>query len=195
MDTTSCDREHAPLPDAVLFDRDGTLIEDVPYNRDPESVRALPGAREALQRLRSCGVLIGAVTNQSGVGLGLLNDGDVQRVDERVEELLGGIDTWKVCPHAPEARCRCRAPRVGLILAACRDLGVLPRNTVVVGDQGADMVAAGRAGARGILVPSHLTSRSEIVRAPAVAGDLSSAVILALGPDRARDARVRDEAA
>lgn len=57
---------------AVLFDRDGTLVEDVPYNSNPDAVQPVPGAREALDALRAAGVLVGMVTNQSGVGRGLL---------------------------------------------------------------------------------------------------------------------------
>ena len=65
---------------AVLFDRDGTLVEDVPYNGDPEQVRPVAGAREAVRRLRSAGVAVGVVTNQSGVGRGLISRGDADAV-------------------------------------------------------------------------------------------------------------------
>ncbi|WP_229231695.1 D-glycero-alpha-D-manno-heptose-1,7-bisphosphate 7-phosphatase [Sinomonas cyclohexanicum] len=181
MKTMTSRRRRAPA--AVLFDRGGTLVIDVPYNGDPALVRTLPGARKALERLRSVGVRTGVVTNQSGVALGLVEPEGVRAVNARVEDLLGHFDTWQVCPHAPQDGCRCRKPKAGLILAACRQLGLAPHDVVVIGDLGRDMCAARRAGARGILVPSPATLRREILEAPTVAGDLWSAVTLALGPD------------
>lgn len=164
------------LFDAVLFDRDGTLIQDVPYNRDPDRVRPLAGAREALARLRAAGLRLGVVTNQSGLGTGRLTHADLARVHERVTQLLGPIDTWQVCPHRPEADCRCRKPAPGLVLDAARALGTTPQRCVVVGDVGRDMVAAGAAGAAGLLVPTAATRPDEVAAAPAVAGDLHRAV-------------------
>ena len=169
-----------PLFDAVLFDRDGTLIEDVPFNGDPDRVRPMPGAREALDRLRSAGLRLGVVTNQSGVARGLLTLDDVARVNARVEELLGPFDTWQVCPHDDGDGCRCRKPAPGLVYAAAAALGTTPRRCVVVGDVGRDMTAAGAAGAAGILVPTAVTRPEEIAAAPAVAGDVAGAVHLIL---------------
>jgi histidinol-phosphate phosphatase family protein len=180
------------IPAAVLFDRDGTLVVDVPYNGDPALVRPVPGARQTLERLRSLGVRIGVVSNQSGVALGLLDLEDVRAVNARVEELLGPFDTWQFCPHGPQDGCRCRKPKAGLVLAACRDLGVSPRDVVLIGDIGSDMGAARHAGARGIMVPGPATLRREVLDAPAVAGDLWSAVTLALGPELSGDAAYPD---
>jgi HAD superfamily hydrolase (TIGR01662 family) len=168
-------------PTAVLFDRDGTLVEDVPYNGDPDRVRVVPGAREALRLLRACGVRTGVVTNQSGIGRGLLSAGQVRRVNERVEELLGPFDGWFVCPHRPGAGCRCRKPRPGLVLAAAHRLGVPPGTCAVVGDIAADMLAARAAGARGVLVPNASTRPEETAREAAVAPDVLTAVRRLLG--------------
>ena len=96
------------LFDAVLFDRDGTLVEDVPYNGDPAAVRPMPGARAALDRLRAAGLRIGVVTNQSGLAAGKFTPHDLARVHARMAELLGPLDTVQVCPHAPDAGCDCR---------------------------------------------------------------------------------------
>ncbi|WP_138443994.1 D-glycero-alpha-D-manno-heptose-1,7-bisphosphate 7-phosphatase [Sinomonas susongensis] len=181
MEKARLDQSWATTPAAVLFDRDGTLVHDVPYNRDPQMVSPVPGASEALGRLRAAGVRTGVVTNQSGIGRGLMGSVDVYRVNRRVDELLGPFDVWRVCPHHPEQGCRCRKPRPGLVLSACRALRVAPEDVVVVGDIGTDMEAAGRAGARGILVPTPVTLPEEVEAAPAVAPDLLSAVMLALG--------------
>src|SRR5947207_9224822 len=89
-------------PVAVLFDRDGPLVHDVPYNGDAQAVRPVAGARAALERLRRAGVPTAVVTNQSGVGRGLITSDQVTAVNRRVDELLGPLGPWIVCPHAPE---------------------------------------------------------------------------------------------
>ncbi|MFC7733962.1 HAD-IIIA family hydrolase [Actinomadura keratinilytica] len=165
---------------AVLFDRDDTLVRDVPYNGDPARVEPVPGARRALDRLRRRGVRIGVVSNQSGVARGLVTRADVRRVNDRVDELLGPIDVWEVCPHGPDDRCPCRKPRPGLVVRAARRLEVAPSACVVIGDVGADMRAAEAAGARGVLVPTGRTRPEEVADAPEVAPDLRAAVTRAL---------------
>ncbi|MEV5953407.1 HAD-IIIA family hydrolase [Streptomyces sp. NPDC051987] len=168
---------------AVLFDRDGTLIADVPYNGDPERVRLLPGARQAVDLLRGAGVATGVVSNQSGIGRGLLTHADVRRVNARADALLGGVDVWLYCPHPPEAGCDCRKPRPGLVLRAARRLGSAPGACVVIGDIAADLGAARAAGARGVLVPNAATRPEEVARAPVTAPDLLCAVRGLLGGD------------
>lgn len=172
-------------PAAILFDRDGTLVTDVPYNRDPDAVRPMPGAAAALDRLRRAGVPVGVVTNQSGVARGLITPAELAAVNRRVEELLGRFDAWEICPHDEDAGCACRKPRPGLILRAAHRLGVATRDCVVIGDIGRDMAAAARAGARGILVPTPVTLAAEVAAAPETAPGLAAAVALALG-DAAR---------
>jgi histidinol-phosphate phosphatase family protein len=167
-------------PLAVLLDRDGTLVVDVPYNGDPERVAPVPGAEAAVQRLRRAGVKLAVISNQSGVGRGMLTDEQVTAVNRRVEELLGPVGPWLVCPHAPEARCDCRKPAPGLVLQAAALLGVDPRRCAVIGDIGADMEAASAAGARGVLVPTPATRPAEIRAAAEVACDLEAAVDLLL---------------
>jgi histidinol-phosphate phosphatase family protein len=169
-------------PKAVLFDRDGTLVVDVPYNGDPGRVVAMPGAREAVARLRGAGVALGVVSNQSGVARGVLAVEQVEAVNRRVEELLGPLGPWMVCPHGPGDGCRCRKPGPGLIEAAAGALGVEPAECVVIGDVGADVEAARAVGARAVLVPTPVTRGEEVAAAPEVAADLLAAVELLLGP-------------
>jgi histidinol-phosphate phosphatase family protein len=173
-------RGRADLPAAVLFDRDDTLIHDVPYNGDPEAVRPVPGAVAALARLRELGVPIGVVSNQSGVARGLITTDQLSAVNARIDELLGPFDTWQICLHGEATGCDCRKPAPGLIEKAAADLGVSAGECVVIGDIGADVEAARAAGARGILVPTARTLPAEIRNAPEVAADLTAAVRLAL---------------
>ena len=168
-------------PAAVLFDRDGTLVADVPYNGDPELVRPMPHAREALERLRHAGIPTAVVSNQSGVGRGRLSLEQVHAVNRRIEELLGPVGPWFVCVHAPDEGCSCRKPLPGLVLEAAGVLGVDAADVVVIGDIGADIEAARAAGARAVLVPNGKTLAEEVVAAPAVAPDLARAVELVLG--------------
>jgi HAD superfamily hydrolase (TIGR01662 family) len=169
-----------PVPDAVLFDRDGTLVVDVPYNGDPAKVRPVEGALEALDRLRLAGVPVGVVTNQSGVARGLLTEDDVAAVNRRIEQLLGPFDVWQVCPHDPAAGCECRKPRPGMVLRACDALQVHPARTVLVGDIGSDVDAATAAGASGILVPTSVTLPDEVTAAQRWAPDITAATDLIL---------------
>ncbi|MDQ3643467.1 MAG: HAD family hydrolase, partial [Actinomycetota bacterium] len=169
------------VPHAVLFDRDGTLVEDVPYNGAPEQVAPMPGAGAALDRLREAGVAVGVVSNQSGVARGLLTIEQVYAVNRRIEELLGPLGVWVICPHGPEEGCNCRKPRPGMVLRAAAQLGVDAARCAVVGDIGADIEAAEAAGARSILVPTPRTLPSEVTRAREVASDLASAIRRLLG--------------
>jgi D-glycero-D-manno-heptose 1,7-bisphosphate phosphatase len=171
---------------AILFDRDGTLIVDVPYIRDPERVVPMPSAAEAMRLARAAGAATGVVTNQSGVGRGLLSREQVAQVNRRVDALLGPFDVWAVCPHAPDADCGCRKPRPGLILEACAALDVRPEDVVVIGDIAGDLEAAHAAGARAVLVPTAVTEHTDISSAEHVAVDLAEAVRTAL---RMQDSR------
>ncbi len=176
----------------VLFDRDGTLVHDVPYNGDPALVAPVPGAADALDRARRH-LAIGVVTNQSGVAAGLLAEADVQRVNRRVEQLLGPFDVVRWCPHGRGGGCACRKPEPGMVLDAAAALGVDPARAAVVGDILADVLAAEAAGGVGVLVPNRVTLPEEVAAARLVAEDLAAAVDLLLtmparGPERSCEA-------
>jgi histidinol-phosphate phosphatase family protein len=168
-------------PLAVLFDRDGTLVHDVPYNGDPARVRPVEGARRAVERLRAAGLKVGLVTNQSGIARGLLTPDDVRAVNDELQRQVGAFDAVAFCPHGPGDGCACRKPAPGLVLEAARALGVPVAATVVIGDIGADVGAAAAAGARSVLVPTPVTLPEEVQAAPVVAADLDAAVELVLG--------------
>ncbi|NKX86335.1 HAD family hydrolase [Nocardia coubleae] len=176
-------RSRCAPPAAVLFDRDATLIEDVPYLGDPALVRPVPGAADALARLRADGIPIGVVSNQSGIARGLITHAQVRAVNAAVDQLLGPFDTWQFCPHGPADGCACRKPAPGMVFRATEELGVAPADCVLIGDIGADIEAAQAAGCAAILVPTPITRRAEIDHARAtalVALDLPTAVALAM---------------
>ncbi|WP_432573107.1 HAD-IIIA family hydrolase [Kineococcus sp. SYSU DK005] len=177
----------APWPPpvrAVLFDRDGTLVHDVPYNGDPELVEPVDGAAQALARVRAAGLRTGLVSNQSGVARGLITREQVGAVNDRLAALLGPFDTVQVCTDGPGAPSSHRKPEPGMVLDAARALGVLPAECLLVGDIGADVEAALSAGARAVLVPTPVTLPAEVEAAPVVAATLPGAVDLALAAAR-----------
>jgi D-glycero-D-manno-heptose 1,7-bisphosphate phosphatase len=161
---------------AVLFDRDGTLVHDVPYNGNPDRVRAVDGAAAAVARLRRNCVFAGVITNQSGIARGLLSESEAQAVNRRVSELVGPFDCMQMCAHGPEDGCACRKPAPGMVYEACRFLQTSPVYCAVIGDIGADIAAAEAAGATGVLVPTAVTLQSEIDEAMWVARDLAHAL-------------------
>ncbi len=132
---------------ALFVDRDGTLIVDVGYPRDPAQVEPLPGAAGALRALAAHFALV-IVSNQSGIGRGLITPAEAHAVHARVVERFGQAGVTFAgayyCPHDPGAGCACRKPAPGLLLDAARELGLDLAASVMVGDKPSD-VAAGRA--------------------------------------------------
>ena len=167
---------------AVFVDRDGTLIEDVGYLRDPDGVRLVDGAAEALSRLADAGFLLVVVSNQSGIARGLIDPSEAQAVHDRfVSELEDrGVSPAVVqyCPHAPDAGCDCRKPAPGLLLAAARELGLDLEASFMIGDKLSDVEAGRRAGCRGVLISR---ARTDASGADHIAVDWSDAVSFILG--------------
>jgi histidinol-phosphate phosphatase family protein len=171
-------RPLAPRSEAILFDREGALVTGTTTAGDPGELELAPGAADAVARARAAGMAVGVVTSQSAEG-GLSSE-ETARVNARVDELVGPVDVWLECTHAPDEECPCRKPAPGLIYLAAAALGTLPERCVVVGDVGSDVEAAQAAGARAVLVPSSRTTAEEIDAAPVVASTLAEAVTLAL---------------
>jgi histidinol-phosphate phosphatase family protein len=163
-------------PEALLCDRDGTLIADVPYNGDPSKVEPLPGVAAALDRARLAGLRLAVVTNQSAVGRGLISHDQLQAVNARLCELLGPFDVIVCCPHDEGDGCSCRKPRPGLVRLAAELLELNPAACVMIGDTGADVAAADGAGAIGVLVPNDRTMPLEVRGVAHLHVDFSSAV-------------------
>src|SRR5439155_13322560 len=91
---------------AVFLDKDGTLVEDVPYNVDPERIRLMPGAAEGLFLLHSAGYKLFVVSNQSGVARGYFEETALRAVRARLRSLFEHIGVtlsgFYYCPHHPE---------------------------------------------------------------------------------------------
>ncbi|MFJ6378673.1 HAD-IIIA family hydrolase [Kitasatospora sp. NPDC092039] len=137
---------------AVLFGRDGTLLQDVSCNGDPAMVHPTAGIRAALAALRAAGFALGVLSNQPAVARGMLGRGQVDAIQARAELLLGPVDVWAVCPHGSHDGCACRMPAPGLVTAACRALGLPPAHVTVIGCTDSVIAAALAAGAHAIRV-------------------------------------------
>jgi histidinol-phosphate phosphatase family protein len=151
---------------ALFLDRDGTLIVDVGYPRDPARVEVLPGAIEALRALQRDRALV-IVSNQSGLGRGLITPAEAAAVAARVREVFAteGIAFAGVyhCPHAPEAGCACRKPRPGMLEQAARELDLDLAGSTIVGDKPSDLAAGHAVGARGVLYAGDWASVRDLV--------------------------------
>jgi D-glycero-D-manno-heptose 1,7-bisphosphate phosphatase len=147
---------------AVFLDRDGTLVEEVPYLHDPERVVLLPGAG-TLAGLAAAGYALVVVTNQAGVARGRYDEAAVEAVHRRLAELLAGVgvrlDAVLYCPHHPEATvpgyaraCRGRKPGPGMLEAASTRLGLDLAASVMIGNHPTDVGAAVAAGVTPLFV-------------------------------------------
>lgn len=140
----------------VILDRDGVLNAEPPdggYISEPSQFHWLPGSLDALRALKSRRIRVTIATNQSGIGRGLLSRDQLQRIQQKMDEdAAGAIRAHFVCPHAPEANCDCRKPRAQLIFRAIESSGVPSAQTLLVGDDMRDLLAARHAGIKAILV-------------------------------------------
>jgi D-glycero-D-manno-heptose 1,7-bisphosphate phosphatase len=140
----------------VVLDRDGTINVERHYLADPDQVELLDGAAEGLRHLRSLGLDLIVVTNQSGVGRGYFTASTLNRIHNRLVERLASegirLSGIYVCPHVPDDGCRCRKPNTALMERAARELGFEPRNAFVIGDKASDVELGRRAESTTLLV-------------------------------------------
>lgn len=170
---------------AVFLDRDGTIIHDRDYPRDPDLVQLLPGAAAAIRTLNEHGIPIVVVTNQSGIARGLVTVADYEAVHGRMVELLRAegaaiLDAY-MCPHLPEisGECECRKPGTLMYRQAATRHGLALDRSAYIGDRWRDVAPALALGGRGILVPSPSTpdaDRDRAEREAELAPDLATAV-------------------
>ncbi|MEM5460240.1 HAD-IIIA family hydrolase [Paraburkholderia phytofirmans] len=151
------------LRPAVFLDKDGTLLDDVPYNIDPALMRLAPGARDALALLGASPFALFVISNQPGVALGLFARSALKDVEAQLHHLLAGCGAtlsgayW--CPHHPDGKvppydvgCDCRKPGAGLLLRAARAHQIDLAHSWFIGDILDDVEAGNRAGCRTVLL-------------------------------------------
>lgn len=150
----------------VFLDRDGTLNEDLGYIKSAAELRLLPGVAASLARLKAAGAKLVVVTNQSGIGRGLLTHKDLEAVHARLQGILEGeeaaLDAIYFCPHHPDDGCRCRKPGTAMVERAASELQLDLRRAYVIGDRAHDIELGNIVGAKTILLPC--TSDDERMR-------------------------------
>lgn len=177
---------------AIFLDKDGTLIEDVPYNVDPGKIRLLPRAAEGAAAFQAAGFKLIVVSNQSGVARGCFEESALRAVEQRLRELLAeaGVRLAGLyyCPHHPQGTvaayahsCTCRKPQPGMLLRAAADHDLDLSQCWMAGDILDDVEAGRRAGCGTILIDNG--GETEWVMSPerrpdVVAQDLAHAACL-----------------
>lgn len=183
----------------VLLDRDGTIIVNKHYQKDPDVTELLPYAKEGLELLRAAGFGLIMITNQSGIGRGYLSRSDLAAVNRRVISELGGGDDYfdgiYYCPHVVGDDCLCRKPRTGMLELAALNLGMNLCETYVVGDREIDVMAGDAVGATTVLVRTGggaETERNKLADPDYAADDLLDAArwIIDREERRTRDTEV-----
>jgi histidinol-phosphate phosphatase family protein len=167
---------------AVFIDKDGTLVENVPYNVDPAQIALTPGAADGIAALARHGYRVIVVSNQPGVALGKFAPAALDAVQARLAELVA-LDGFYFCPHAPAAGCGCRKPAPGLLEQAAREHGVSLGESWLIGDILDDIEAGRRAGCRTVLLDNGNETEWQLTpeRVPHhVARDLGEAAALIL---------------
>lgn len=183
-----------PRRPAAFLDRDGTLIHDAHYLRDPAAVRLIDGVTGALQQLSAAGFALIVITNQSGIARGLLSEAEYEAVRARLDELLDRegvtLDATLHCPHEPSISgpCQCRKPGSLLYEHAIAQFNVDIARSLFVGDRWRDVAPGLKLGGTAVLVPSADTPKEDVERAgreARVANSLAAAAALVLNPREA----------
>lgn len=139
---------------ALFLDRDGTVIHDRGYISNPSDVELLPGAAEALRGIQTAGWILIVVSNQSGVGRGLITSDQMDAVQRRFIELLAAeritIAASYFCVHSPEVACVCRKPSPYHLQLAAREHALDLTKSCMIGDRESDLLCGKNAGCRTI---------------------------------------------
>jgi len=164
---------------AVFLDRDGTIVRDTAYVRDPDDVELLPGAAASIRRLNERGLPVIVVTNQSGIARGLITEQDYERVRRRLDKLLEAegarIDASYHCPHHPDfsGPCECRKPGLKLFRQAAAEHGLDLGRSFYVGDRRRDVEPVRQTYGQGILIQRESTPPED-----RLSGEFTSIVIV-----------------
>jgi D,D-heptose 1,7-bisphosphate phosphatase len=151
---------------AVFLDKDGTLVEDVPYNINPELIRLADGALEGLRFLQDMGYQLFIVTNQSGIARGYFREQDLKPTIKKIRELLSqagvSLKGFYYCPHSPSGEvqkyavdCFCRKPKPGMLYRAALEHDINLAESWMIGDILNDVEAGNHAGCRTILIDNQ----------------------------------------
>ena len=143
----------------LFLDRDGVLNVRTPddYVKTPAEWIPVPGLETAMQQLSALFGRIIVVTNQAGIGKGLMTEADLDAVHQKMLDLIhtsgGRIDAVYHCPHRRDEGCDCRKPATGMALrakVAFPDIDFT--QSWMVGDSISDMQLGFRLGMKTVLI-------------------------------------------
>lgn len=169
----------------VFLDRDGVINRNKEdYVRTCDEFVFLPGALEGLTKLKAAHVTTVVVSNQAGIGRGLIDPAELERITrkmtEGVTECGGEITGFYHCPHRKDEGCGCRKPETGMFVRAGEELGFDPTDAFFIGDAKSDIEAGHKLGCKTILVLTGKTAIEDVSewehRPTHIANDLPSAV-------------------
>jgi D-glycero-D-manno-heptose 1,7-bisphosphate phosphatase len=166
---------------AVFFDRDGTLMEEVHYCADPAQVKLYPGVPDALRKLKEAGFRTFVITNQSGIGRGLITEAQYRAVEAELLRQIGEglLNASYFCPDVPGVPSTRRKPEPGMLLEAAADFDIDLAGSYLIGDKSLDIECGRRAGTRTILVRTGYGSE-QVCQPDFTAGDVVQAIQLVL---------------
>jgi histidinol-phosphate phosphatase family protein len=148
---------------ALFLDRDGVLNVRIPgaYITRPEDFIPAPGVQEAMSLLAPLFQPIIVVTNQAGIGKGLMTEGDLAAVHEKLlaetEKAGGRIDRIYHCPDRPDAGSTCRKPATGMAWLALADFPDLSFDRAwMVGDAASDMAFGKALGMKTVFIQGDI---------------------------------------
>jgi histidinol-phosphate phosphatase family protein len=180
-----------PMNERALFlDRDGTINFDRVYINDPSLIELIPGVAKAIASANARGWKVIVVTNQSGVGRGLIAAEKLPLIHARLDKLLleeagAKVDSYRICPHQPDDGCDCRKPGVALVMQAAEEFAIDLQKSYFVGDAWSDIACGNRAGTKTVLVRTGKGKETELglsqdkwgaLRADSIADDLAIAL-------------------
>jgi D-glycero-D-manno-heptose 1,7-bisphosphate phosphatase len=148
---------------AIFLDKDGTLLDDIPYNVDPQRMVLSRNAGEGLRLFHELGYQLIVVSNQAGIAKGYFSKEAMLTVEKRLAELLQkeqvNLHAFYYCPHHPHGSvmqyamyCDCRKPLPGMLVQAAMDHDIDLAASWMIGDILDDVEAGNSAGCRTILL-------------------------------------------
>ena len=142
---------------ALFLDRDGVLnvLRPNDYVKSPDELEILPGVPEAIEICRKHFDHIIIVTNQQGVGKGLMTENDLAAVHRKLIDNIGPIDHIYYCTQREREHSLRRKPSVGMALEARKDFNIDLHKSVMVGDTASDMLFGRRSGMLTVLVENN----------------------------------------
>ena len=158
----------------VFLDRDGVLIEDVGYLKNPEDIIIMPNSIEALKILKAAGFLLIIVTNQAGIAKGFFSMEDLAAVHEKLSKIYENngiiIDDLYFCPHHEKGtvepyniKCSCRKPETGMVLKSVEKFNIDTDKSFMIGDKDSDIVLAKNSGLKSFYIQNSMYEHDENV--------------------------------